>query len=103
MDPRIPEPMLPDGMELTRTTREFDENTVPKALLRAHQVAAGVWGNLVVTSGSIDFVFEDDPGSRRSLPEGSSQPIPPRRPHHIVITGPACFVVEFYRSASTTL
>ncbi|MEZ5215007.1 MAG: DUF1971 domain-containing protein [Ilumatobacteraceae bacterium] len=53
---------LPGGLVLVRTTPEFTEATVP-ALLRAHRVAEGVWGRLVVIEGAVDFGFEDDPSS----------------------------------------
>lgn len=39
---------LPDGLVLIRTTDVFDNATVPASLLRAHRVADGVWGRLVV-------------------------------------------------------
>ncbi|NND82830.1 MAG: DUF1971 domain-containing protein [Gammaproteobacteria bacterium] len=35
---------LPDDVRLTRKTPEFDEITVPKGLLKAHQTKAGVLG-----------------------------------------------------------
>jgi cupin 2 domain-containing protein len=50
---------LPHGVELQRVTPEFDADTVPAGLLRAHRIAAGVWGLLRVTAGSVRFVFED--------------------------------------------
>ncbi|MEZ5374866.1 MAG: DUF1971 domain-containing protein [Acidimicrobiales bacterium] len=34
---------------------------VPAGLLRAHRVADGVWGRLVVHSGTVSFVFDDEP------------------------------------------
>jgi tellurite resistance-related uncharacterized protein len=89
---------LPDGLELVRTTPEFDESTVPPALLNAHEIAAGVWGRLVVTEGGLDFVFEDQAEEPRPLGPGESIVIPPQRPHRVVITGPAHFSIEFYRT-----
>ncbi len=50
----------------------------------------------MVHSGSVDFVFDDDPTSRRSLRRGDSQPIPPERVHHLIVTGPVRLAVEFY-------
>ncbi|MCB0991196.1 MAG: DUF1971 domain-containing protein, partial [Acidimicrobiales bacterium] len=44
------QPCLPDGLEHVRTTDIFDNDTVPAGLLRAHRVADGVWGRLVVHS-----------------------------------------------------
>lgn len=96
------QPTLPLSLELVRITPEFDQDTVPRALLRAHQVANDVWGNLVVAEGSLDFLFEDvaeqEPRNRRTVAAGATQPIPPQRPHRLIITGPVRFAVEFHRA-----
>ena len=87
---------LPAGVALVRTTAEFDERSVPRGLLRAHRVAAGVWGRLVVHGGSLTFGFDDEADSERVVEAGTSQVIPPARTHHVTIVGPVRFVVEFY-------
>ena len=92
---------LPDGLVLARTTDEFDNDTVPAGLLRAHRVAEGVWGRLVVRSGSLRFVFEDDSGAPIDVGPGGMVVIPPGRPHRVVLDGPARFVVEFHRKPDT--
>jgi tellurite resistance-related uncharacterized protein len=98
---------LPDGLELERTTKDFDERSVPSGLLSAHRVANGVWGRLVVISGELTFVFESDPGDvaggsddldrRTTVGEGGLQVIPPGRLHHVELTGPVTFRIEFHR------
>jgi tellurite resistance-related uncharacterized protein len=85
----------PEGFELVRTTSEFDEGSVPAGLLRAHRVASGVWGRLVVREGSLRFGFEDA-SDERVVTAGEHQLIPPDRPHHVAVHGPVRFVVEFY-------
>jgi len=90
-------PAVPDGLTLARTTPLFDETSVPAGLLKAHQVAAGVWGRLVVESGTLDFVFEDEPSNFRRLVAGDHQVIPPERPHHVQLVGAVTFCVEFHR------
>ncbi len=87
---------LPPGLELVRVTPTFDENTIPAGLLKAHQVAAGVWGRLVVHSGAVRFVFEDS-AEPHELHAGSSIAIPPQRPHHLEVIGPVRLAVEFHR------
>lgn len=93
---------LPDGLEYVRTTDTFDNDTVPKGLLRAHRVAANVWGRLVVHTGSVGFVFEDSADRQITVGAGETQVIPPQRRHHVVLDGPATFAVEFYRYPSAT-
>ena len=50
----------------------------------------------MVRSGSIDFLFDDDESTRRTLGPGDSQAIPPERVHHLDVTGPVRLVIEFY-------
>ena len=95
-------PVLPDGLELARTTKVFDNDSAPAGLLRAHQVAEGVWGRLIVYTGSVGFVFEDDDSEVITVGKGDAVVIPPQRLHHVVLTEPATFAVEFYRRPETT-
>lgn len=88
---------IPPDHELVRTTPVYDNESIPAGLLRAHRVADGVWGRLVVSSGELGFVFEDDPDTVRSIAAGGSQVIPPGRLHHVELRGDVSFVVEFHR------
>ncbi len=91
------QPVLPDGLEHARTTSVFDNATVPAGLLRAHRVADGVWGNLVVHTGIVTFVFDDEPDRPVTAQAGDTVAIPPGRQHHLELDGPATFAVEFHR------
>ena len=93
-------PQLPDDLEHVRTTDLFDDTTVPAGLLRAHRVAEGVWGNLVVRTGTVTFVFDDEPDRPITARAGDSVAIPPARRHHLELDGPVTFVVEFHRTPS---
>lgn len=90
-------PVLPDGLEHVRTTDLFHNDTVPPGLLRAHQVAKNVWGRLVVHTGAVGFVFEDDEAHPIEVRAGGSVAIPPQRRHRVVLGDPATFAVEFHR------
>ena len=87
---------LPDGVELARTTPEFTAETVPAGLLKAHQVAAEVWGRLCVLEGTVTFVAEGS-GESRVLGAGDTQVIEPEMLHHVEPAEGARFVVEFHR------
>jgi tellurite resistance-related uncharacterized protein len=91
------QPCLPDGLEHVRTTDTFDNDTVPAGLLRAHRVAEGVWGRLVVHSGTITFVFDDEPEHPITVSPGEAVAIPPARQHHLELHETATFAVEFHR------
>lgn len=88
---------LPDHVARVRTTTSFNERTVPTGLLSAHSLAPKVWGRLVVETGGLRFVFEDDAASARHLGPGDHQVIPPARPHHIRLDGHVTFHIEFHR------
>lgn len=90
-------PQLPEGLEHVRTTDVFDESSVPAGLRRAHRVADGVWGRLVVHTGSVVFVFEDEPEQPITVAAGGSLAIPPGRQHHVEFPGPSTMAVEFHR------
>ena len=87
---------LPDGLTLNRTTPEFTHESTPDGLRRAHRVAKGVWGRLVVHAGEVKFVFEDEPGDGEVVRQGHHVVIPPDTPHHVVTYEGCRFVVEFY-------
>lgn len=81
---------------LVRTTDVFDNESIPAGLLRVHRIAAGTWGRLVVHSGSIRFVFEDDPDDEITVAAGQGIVIPPASPHRVRLSEQASFAVEFY-------
>ena len=87
------QPRLPDGLEHVRTTDTFDNDTVPAGLLRAHRVADGVWGRLVVHSGTVSFVFDDEPEHPITVSAGDAVAIPPARQHHLELHDAASFAV----------
>jgi tellurite resistance-related uncharacterized protein len=94
-------PQLPDGLEHVRTTDVFGAATAPAGLLRAHRVADSVWGNLVVHTGTVTFVFDDDPDHPIAAGAGDTVAIPPARQHHLELEDPAAtFAIEFHRIPS---
>ena len=102
MNSESSEPVMPNGFELVRTTDVFDNTTVPAGLLRAHRVADGVWARLIVHTGSVTFVFEDQPDQQIIVNAGEHVAIPPARLHHLELEQPSTFAVAFYRPPSAT-
>lgn len=88
---------LPDGLEYVRTTDVFDQEKHPGGLLRAHHVAPRVWGRLLVHTGELVFVFEDETDRPIRAGAGDSVVIPPQRLHHVEFVGPVTFAIEFHR------
>ncbi len=93
---RSPEAGLPDGAVKSGETRTMTERDVAPGLLRRHLAPAGKYGLLVVERGALDFVWEDGEGAVLTAVPDRPVVIPPRRHHHVRITGPVAFRVEFY-------
>lgn len=93
-------PGPPDGTDHLRTTEVFDNDSVPEGLLRAHRIADGVWGRLLVHTGGLRFVFEDQSERPIVVHAGGGILIPPGRPHHLEIDQPVTFAIEFHRLRS---
>lgn len=73
----------------------FTEATLPDALQKDHQTKPGVWGRLVISSGTLIYLRNDRPA--HVLRAGEDAIIYPAEPHHVVPRGPVEFKVEFYR------
>ncbi len=75
----------------------FCEKTVPAALQRNHRTKAGVWARAIVLEGSIDYVLEEKPQEKLTVDAGNFALIEPQVPHHVCVTGPVSFQLQFYR------
>ena len=90
---------LPGDLLVVRTTDTWTEDTMPAGLRRAHRVAAGTWGRLVIESGELRFRANTEPALDTLLRAGDSQPIPPGVEHDVEPQGSVRFLVEFLRPA----
>ena len=50
---------LPESLNPVRKTPEFDEGSIPKGLLKAHQTKAGVWGKIVIIEGKLQYKINE--------------------------------------------
>jgi tellurite resistance-related uncharacterized protein len=92
---------LPGGLDHIRTTPRFTAETVPPGLLREHQLAAGVWGRLVVEAGALTLVFDDQIVKPVRVHAGGAAIIPPERVHHVELDQSATFAIEIHRRRGT--
>jgi tellurite resistance-related uncharacterized protein len=84
-----------------KRTAEFDEITVPAALLRAHATKAGAWGLIHVLEGRLAYRITDPRrlASETILsPKGEPGVVEPTILHEVEPLGPVRFYVEFLRS-----
>ena len=88
---------LPENAKLAGSTKLMNQETVVPGILKKHLAPKGKWGYLVVETGSLQYIWEDDPENVLDADPDHPIVIYPERFHHVVITGPVQFRVEFYR------
>ncbi len=87
---------LPETAEKVGSTKLMNQETVVPGILKKHLTPKGKWGNIVIESGSLQFIWEDDPETIIDADPGHPIVIFPERFHHVIITGDVEFLVEFY-------
>ena len=87
---------LPEHAEKAGETKRMNQDTVVPGILKKHLAPKGKWGYLVVESGSLEYIWEDDPEHILTADPDHPIVIYPERFHHVEITGPVEFKVEFY-------
>jgi len=88
---------LPDHVSHYKSTAVFTEHTVPGALQRNHNTAAGVWGRITILEGELLYhISEPERVTIRLTPQ---QPgiVEPRILHEVEVIGPVRFQVDFHR------
>ncbi len=90
---------IPDDFVPYRTVGPFDQDSVPKGLLRDHNTKAGVWGRLDVGSGHVTYVITE-PGFESEHELSSNRPaiIVPEQKHHLKLTCDVMFHITFFRA-----
>lgn len=88
---------LPEMAELINSTPVMTETSVAEPILKRHVAPEGKYGRLVVLRGALQFIWED---TGEILEATADHPIiiPPGRFHHVQLTGPVEFKVEFYKA-----
>lgn len=71
------------------------EQTILPGILKNHETREGRYGFLVVESGALQFVWEQE-GLVLDADPGHAIVIFPEKLHHVKITGKVQFYIEFY-------
>lgn len=87
---------IPETLRSVRTTPVWDQASMPAGLRRAHRVAAGTWGRIVVYEGRLRFTAATTPAIEIELGAGVLQGIPPGVEHCVEPLGAVRFAVEFF-------
>lgn len=88
---------LPNNITEISRTASFTNDTVPAGLLRDHTTKDGVWGKLVVESGTVHYsVTDPDELGEYQINAGNFGVIVPQQKHHVeLMTDDTVFHVEF--------
>jgi len=88
---------LPQGAVKVGQTPNMTEGTVVKGILKNHLAPKGKVGLVVVEEGALQYIWEDDKENVLDADKDHPIVIESERYHHVVITGPVVFRVEFYK------
>lgn len=89
---------LPQSVEVYSSTPEFNENTLPASLTRNHTTKRGVWGQLKVLEGTLDYVVTSPFQHSARVVAGDGAHIAPEVLHFITpLTPTVRLIVEFLR------
>ena len=89
---------LPTGVIAYKRTPDFTQHTIPAGLLRAHTTKEGVWGRIVVASGTLRYRIQGDPPEECVLVPGQDGIVEPQVPHDVTPIGDVQFHVEFLKA-----
>ncbi len=88
---------LPKNVTAYKRTPEFDELSVPKGLLNAHQTKKEVWGKIVILKGQLQYTINEPEIEIIALTEKIYGVVEPEIFHDVKPLGKVRFYVEFYR------
>ncbi len=88
---------LPKGVKAYKQTDIFDQNTVPVGLLKDHNTAPGVWAEIVVIEGELDYIIPGVPRQQYKLNPELHGIVEPTTVHYVVPSSDVRFYVKFYR------
>ena len=86
---------LPSNVEPYKKTPIFTEGSIPKGLLKNHQTKDGVWGEIVILEGCLEYTIIEPKLEVVVLTQLMFGVVEPAVLHHIKAIGPVRFYVEF--------
>lgn len=87
---------LPEHVRVYRRTPDFDETSIPAGLRKDHRTAAGVWGIIRVSAGSLLYRISET-GEETVLTPDTPGIVEPEVLHSVTPLGPVSFHVAFCR------
>lgn len=88
---------LPKNVNVYKRTPDFNQETIPTGLLKAHTTKEGTWGKICVTKGRLLHTIETGPQESIELTPEKFGVVEPQVPHHVKALGEVEFHVEFLK------
>ena len=88
---------IPDNVVFYKRSPQFDQDTTPANILKAHTTKPGVWGRIVVTEGSLTYHIVEPEEEAHELRPGVAGVVEPTMKHYLRIDRPVRFHVEFLK------
>jgi tellurite resistance-related uncharacterized protein len=93
---------VPDGHAAYRRTPTFDEDSIPAALTRAHTTKSGVWAQIHVLEGRLEYRMHAPFDTSEVVVAGASATVLPEIEHEVAPLGAVRFFVEFLRAGEAS-
>ncbi len=87
----------PENVVAYKQTAEFDELSVPQALLKEHNTKKGVWAKIHILEGRLYYQIDGLDSREMILTPASPGIVVPEVWHHVQPLGQVRFFVEFYK------
>lgn len=88
---------LPKNSNKIGETPILNEKNVFPEILNKHMTPKGKWAQIVVISGNLKYIHDDEPDKVLKADIDHTIVIEPERYHHVVLDGTVEFKVEFYK------
>ncbi|AKH41334.1 tellurite resistance protein TehB [Croceibacterium atlanticum] len=92
---------LPPASEAYRTIGPFDAQSLPQGLRAEHSLKPGTWAVLLLSEGSLRFVWDDETGGAEMLTAPVELIVPPQALHHVEGDGPFTVRITFHRDSAS--
>ena len=89
--------LIPETVKAYKKTPVFNEETVPKGLLKDHRTQKDVWGKINILEGELVYTIHSDPPETATLTPDHPGVVEPEMLHYIKPNGKVSFYVEFYK------
>jgi tellurite resistance-related uncharacterized protein len=86
---------LPEAAKFVRSSPEWNAETMPAGLRRAHRLAESTWARIVVDSGRLRYQARTEPPTDTVVGAASVQIVPPTVEHEVEPIGDATFHIDF--------